>query len=83
MLNPCCWTCCCWTCCCCCQERKDPAAQDKEWGEFLHMPGQRVYDFTEIRSVRKRAAGGVPHEDQGRGWGLTVWCVGVMLCGSA
>lgn len=29
--------------------RSGPAAQYEEWGEFLHIPGQRFYDFNQIR----------------------------------
>lgn len=29
--------------------RSGPANQFEEWGEFLHIPGQRFYDFNQIR----------------------------------
>jgi vacuolar protein sorting-associated protein 1 len=28
----------------------DPLANENEWGEFLHLPGQKFYDFTAIRN---------------------------------
>lgn len=33
------------------QRRSDSAAAGgvEEWGEFLHVPGKRFYDFSEIR----------------------------------
>ncbi|KAJ8093081.1 vacuolar protein sorting-associated protein 1 [Marasmius tenuissimus] len=30
-------------------ESKDPSANADEWGEFLHLPGQKFYDFNKIR----------------------------------
>jgi vacuolar protein sorting-associated protein 1 len=27
----------------------DPNANQNEWGEFLHLPGQKFYDFNKIR----------------------------------
>ncbi|KZT11586.1 uncharacterized protein LAESUDRAFT_642571 [Laetiporus sulphureus 93-53] len=28
----------------------DPAANEDEWGEFLHLPGEKFYDFNKIRA---------------------------------
>ncbi|KAK7434435.1 vacuolar protein sorting-associated protein 1 [Stygiomarasmius scandens] len=30
-------------------KESDPNANPDEWGEFLHLPGQKVYDFSKIR----------------------------------
>ncbi|KAF5731901.1 Dynamin-related protein 3A isoform 1 [Tripterygium wilfordii] len=30
-------------------KRKSDGGADEEWGEFLHLPGKRFYDFSEIR----------------------------------
>jgi hypothetical protein len=30
-------------------EGKDPHENPDEWGEFLHLPGQKFYDFNKIR----------------------------------
>ncbi|KAI7727969.1 hypothetical protein M8C21_002814 [Ambrosia artemisiifolia] len=44
------------------QTKKKPDATDEEYGEFLHVPGKRFYDFTEIRkeiqAETDREAGG-------------------------
>ncbi|KAH6892107.1 Dynamin central region-domain-containing protein [Thelonectria olida] len=32
----------------------DKAANPDEWGEFLHLPGQKVYDFSKIRDEISR-----------------------------
>lgn len=31
------------------QTRRNPDGADEEWGEFLHLPGKRFYNFNEIR----------------------------------
>ncbi|PCH38424.1 hypothetical protein WOLCODRAFT_136265 [Wolfiporia cocos MD-104 SS10] len=31
-------------------EGDDPAANQDEWGEFLHLPGEKFYDFNKIRA---------------------------------
>jgi dynamin 1-like protein len=31
-------------------KRKGDGCGEEEWGEFLHLPGKRFYDFSEIRS---------------------------------
>lgn len=31
------------------QTKRKPDGKDEEWGEFLHLPGKRFYDFSEIR----------------------------------
>ncbi|CDO97375.1 unnamed protein product [Coffea canephora] len=31
------------------QTRRKPDGTDEEWGEFLHLPGKRFYNFNEIR----------------------------------
>jgi hypothetical protein len=31
-------------------KRKGDGSGEDEWGEFLHLPGKRFYDFSEIRS---------------------------------
>ncbi|KAL3515468.1 hypothetical protein ACH5RR_022370 [Cinchona calisaya] len=31
------------------QTRRKPDGADEEWGEFLHLPGNRFYNFSEIR----------------------------------
>lgn len=31
------------------QTKRNPDGTDEEWGEFLHLPGKRFYDFNEIR----------------------------------
>jgi len=28
----------------------DAAANENEWGEFLHLPGEKFYDFSKIRA---------------------------------
>ncbi|CAN4111983.1 unnamed protein product [Withania somnifera] len=32
------------------QTKRNPDGTDEEWGEFLHLPGKRFYDFNQIRS---------------------------------
>jgi len=37
------------------EDSESPAAEDSpEWGEFLHLPGQKFYDFEEIRAEIER-----------------------------
>jgi hypothetical protein len=31
-------------------KRKGDGSGEDEWGEFLHLPGKRFYDFSEIRN---------------------------------
>jgi replication fork clamp-binding protein CrfC len=31
-------------------QKKDKNANEHEWGEFLHLPGEKFYDFDKIRS---------------------------------
>jgi len=31
------------------QTKRNPDGTDEEWGEFLHLPGKRFFDFNEIR----------------------------------
>ncbi|CAN4111982.1 unnamed protein product [Withania somnifera] len=44
------------------QTKRNPDGTDEEWGEFLHLPGKRFYDFNQIRSEiqaeTEREAGG-------------------------
>ncbi|XP_060671733.1 dynamin-related protein 3A isoform X2 [Ziziphus jujuba] len=44
------------------QTKRNPDGTDKEFGEFLHLPGKRFYDFSEIRreiqAETDRKAGG-------------------------
>lgn len=44
------------------QTKHNPDGTDEEWGEFLHIPGKRFYDFNEIRREiqmeTEREAGG-------------------------
>jgi len=30
----------------------DKNANENEWGEFLHLPGEKFYDFNKIRGTR-------------------------------
>lgn len=36
------------------REKKEIVPIDREWGEFLHLPGQKFYDFSEIREEIRR-----------------------------
>lgn len=36
------------------QTKRRPDAPDEEWGEFLHLKGQKFYDFNEIRKEIER-----------------------------
>ncbi|CAN4107892.1 unnamed protein product [Withania somnifera] len=44
------------------QTKRNPDGTDEEWGEFLHLPGKRFYDFNQIRheiqAETEREAGG-------------------------
>ncbi|KAK6805510.1 hypothetical protein RDI58_003295 [Solanum bulbocastanum] len=44
------------------QTKRNPDGTDEEWGEFLHLPGKRFFDFNEIRweiqAETEREAGG-------------------------
>ncbi|XP_049351795.1 dynamin-related protein 3B-like isoform X3 [Solanum verrucosum] len=44
------------------QTKRNPDGTDEEWGEFLHLPGKRFFDFNEIRweiqAETAREAGG-------------------------
>jgi len=43
----------------------DEATKGEEWGEFLHLPGQRFYDFSEIREEIKRETERVTGRNKG------------------
>jgi len=32
------------------QNGSDPHSNENEWGEFLHLPGEKFYDFNKIRA---------------------------------
>uniref|UniRef100_A0A2P2MPQ8 Uncharacterized protein MANES_07G041100 n=2 Tax=Rhizophora mucronata TaxID=61149 RepID=A0A2P2MPQ8_RHIMU len=51
------------------QTKRKPDGTEEEWGEFLHLPGKRFYDFSEIKreiqaETNKEAGGnkGVSHK---------------------
>lgn len=47
------------------ERNPDEANKGEEWGEFLHLPGQRFYDFAEIREEIKRETERVTGRNKG------------------
>lgn len=45
-------------------ENADPS-QGEEWGEFLHLPGQKFFDFSEIRAEIQRETDRVTGKNRG------------------
>eukprot|EP00608_Synchroma_pusillum_P011384 CAMPEP_0198427610 /NCGR_PEP_ID=MMETSP1452-20131203/6025_1 /TAXON_ID=1181717 /ORGANISM="Synchroma pusillum, Strain CCMP3072" /LENGTH=570 /DNA_ID=CAMNT_0044147985 /DNA_START=24 /DNA_END=1733 /DNA_ORIENTATION=- len=45
--------------------KEAPPAAGEEWGEFLHLPGQRFYDFGEIRAEIQRETDRVTGRNKG------------------
>lgn len=43
----------------------DESSRGEEWGEFLHLPGQRFYDFSEIRAEIQRETERVSGRNKG------------------
>lgn len=42
-----------------------PSSSNDEWGEFLHLPGQKFFDFNEIRSEIQRETERVSGRNKG------------------